>query len=35
VQAAKADKSQFHSVNHGKPSKPSMSRVSGGGRGRH
>jgi hypothetical protein len=40
VQAARADKSQFHAVNHGKPSKPAVARVSsgqrgGGGRGKH
>lgn len=34
--AARADRSQFHSVNHGAPSRPSMGRVGGGGgRGRH
>jgi WXXGXW repeat (2 copies) len=40
VQSARADKSQFHSVNHGTPSRPSMPRVGGGqrgggGRGKH
>ncbi|HWD87064.1 MAG TPA: YXWGXW repeat-containing protein [Mucilaginibacter sp.] len=33
VQAARADHSQFHSVNHGNPSRPAMSRVGGGQRG--
>jgi len=40
MQSARADKSQFHSVNHGSPSRPSMPRVGGGqrgggGRGKH
>jgi hypothetical protein len=35
VQSARSDHSQFRSVNHGTPSRPSMSRVGGGGRGRH
>jgi len=35
IQSARTDHSQFHAVNHGTPSRPSMSRVGGGGRGRH
>jgi hypothetical protein len=34
AQSARADKSQFRSFNHGSPSRPAMSRVGGGGRGR-